>query len=42
LPYLGKVAGVYTGWTPLLDRGQLFSEDLDVEDPWQFKNIRVT
>jgi homospermidine synthase len=42
LPYLGKVAGVYTGWTPLLDRGRLFSEDLDVEDPWQFKNIRVT
>jgi homospermidine synthase len=42
LPYLGEVAGVYTSWTPLLDRGWLFSEDLDAEDPWQFKNIRVT
>lgn len=42
LPYLGKVAGVYTGWTPLLDRGWLFSEDVDIEDPWQFKNVRVT
>jgi homospermidine synthase len=42
LPYLGKVAGFYTDWTPLLDRGWLFSEDVDIEDPWQFKNIRVT
>ena len=42
LPYLGKVAGMYTDWTPLLDRGWLFSEDLDIKDPWQFKNIRVT
>jgi homospermidine synthase len=42
LPYLGKVAEFYTDWTPLLDRGWLFSEDVDIEDPWQFKNIRVT
>ena len=40
-PYLGDVVGVYTDWTPLQGRGQLFSEDLDREDPWQFKNIRV-
>jgi homospermidine synthase len=40
-PYLGDVVGVYTDWTPLEDRGYLFTEDLDTDDPWQFKNIRV-
>jgi homospermidine synthase len=40
-PYLGKVVGVYGDWTPLLDRERLFPEDLDRDDPWQFKNIRV-
>jgi homospermidine synthase len=40
-PYLGEVIGVYTDWTPLLDRGVLFSEDLDPSCPWQFKNFRV-
>lgn len=40
-PYLGPVVGAYTGWTPLDGRGQLFPEDLDHDDPWQFKNIRV-
>jgi homospermidine synthase len=41
-PYLGDVAGVYGDWTPLADRETLFPEDLDRDDPWQFKNIRVT
>jgi homospermidine synthase len=41
-PYLGEVVGVYGDWTPLVDRERLFPEDLDREDPWQFKNIRVT
>lgn len=41
-PYLGKVVGVYADWTPLAGRGQLFAEDLDHDDPWQFKNFRVT
>ena len=41
-PYLGQVAGTYTDWTPLQRRGQLFEEDLDRDDPWQFKNFRVT
>lgn len=41
-PYLGKVAGVYTGWTPLSGRNHPFPEDLDASDPWQFKNFRVT
>ncbi|ABS62974.1 Homospermidine synthase [Parvibaculum lavamentivorans DS-1] len=40
-PYLGTMTGVYSDWTPLLDRGLLFSEDVDEEDPWQFKNFRV-
>jgi homospermidine synthase len=41
-PYLGELAGVYSDWTPLQDRGWLFKENLDTEDPWQFKNVRVT
>jgi homospermidine synthase len=40
-PYLGSVVGAYSDWTPLQDRGQLFPEDLDEADPWQFKNFRV-
>ena len=41
MPYLGPVTGSYTDWTPLVGRGRLFAEDLDVGDPWQFKNVRV-
>ncbi len=41
LPYMGEMAGVYTDWTPLEHRGTLFPEDLDWDDPWQFKNILV-
>jgi len=40
-PYLGKIVGKYTDWTPLERRGELFPEDLDHDDPWQFKNVRV-
>ena len=40
-PYLGEVVGVYGDWTPLDGRETLFPEDLDRDDPWQFKNIRV-
>jgi homospermidine synthase len=40
-PYLGELVGVYGDWTPLKDRERLFPEDLDRDDPWQFKNIRV-
>lgn len=39
--YLGEVVGVYTDWTPLTGRSTLFAEDLDLDDPWQFKNFRV-
>jgi homospermidine synthase len=41
MPYLGTVVGEYTDWTPLYRRGELFAEDVDATDPWQFKNIRV-
>ncbi|EQD27168.1 Homospermidine synthase [mine drainage metagenome] len=41
-PYLGPVVGRYSDWTPLHERGRLFSEDIDAADPWQFKNVRVT
>ena len=41
LPYLGPVVGAYSDWTPLYQRGQLFPEDLDQADPWQFSNVRV-
>ena len=40
-PYLGDVVGAYSDWTPLQDRGVLFPEALDQDDPWQFANIRV-
>lgn len=40
-PYMGKLVGSYTSWTPLQDRGILFPEELDYTDPWQFKNFRV-
>jgi homospermidine synthase len=40
-PYLGTLTGAYTDWSPLLDRESLFPEDLDLTDPWQFKNVRV-
>jgi len=40
-PYLGPVVGVYSDWTPLYQRGELFAEDIDSTDPWQFANVRV-
>ncbi len=40
-PYLGRMAGAYTDWTPLHGRGGLFPEDLDTADPWQFRNVIV-
>jgi homospermidine synthase len=41
-PYLGNVFGEYTEWTPLVHRGELFPEDVDTSDPWQFKNVLVS
>jgi homospermidine synthase len=42
LPYLGEMAGEYSDWTPLRDRGGLFPEAIDTDCPWQFGNFRVT
>ena len=39
-PYLGKLTGAFTEWTPLQGRGELFPEKLDVDSPWQLQNIR--
>ena len=41
LPYLGEMAGAYSDWTPLADRGVLFAEEMDTTCPWQFGNFRV-
>jgi homospermidine synthase len=41
-PYLGQVFGCYTDWTPATGRGELFPEDVDYGDPWQFSNVLVT
>ncbi len=41
-PYLGDMVGEYSDWTPLVDRGVLFPEEIDREDPWQFRNFRVS
>jgi homospermidine synthase len=39
-PYLGKLKGQFTDWTPLQGRGELFPEKLDVDNPWQLQNVR--
>jgi homospermidine synthase len=39
-PYLGRLVGEFTEWTPLDGRGKYFPEKLDVETPWQLQNIR--
>jgi len=39
-PFLGKLTGAFTDWTPLQGRGELFPEKLDVDSPWQLQNIR--
>jgi homospermidine synthase len=41
-PYLGPVIGQYTDWTPVAERGQLFPENVDRDDPWQFSNVLVS
>jgi homospermidine synthase len=38
--YIGRLVGQYTTWTPLQGRGELFEETLDIDQPWQFQNIR--
>lgn len=40
-PYLGEMVGSYGDWSPIAQRAAMFPEDLDEDDPWQFKNFRV-
>jgi len=40
-PYLGPLVGAYAAWTPLTGRSTLFPEDIDADDPWQFRNVLV-
>ena len=40
-PYLGDVVGEFSDWTPLVDRGVLFAEEVDATCAWQFGNFRV-
>jgi homospermidine synthase len=40
-PYLGAVFGELTHWSPLEGRSALFDEDVDRDDPWQFRNFLV-
>ena len=45
-PYLGQFISTPSDWTPLKHRKQSFGQyskpDLDVSDPWQFKNFLIT
>jgi homospermidine synthase len=45
-PYLGNNLSLPQDWTPLKDRASYFAKytpaDLDVGDPWQFKNFLIT
>lgn len=38
-PYLGRIEGHYTDWTPIAHRINRFAEEIDHDDPWQFTNF---
>jgi len=40
-PYMGKMYGEYTDWTPIKNYTELFPRPVDLKDPFQFKNFRV-
>jgi homospermidine synthase len=46
MPYLGKFISTPKDWTPLKHYSSFFGgynrPQLDLEDPWQFKNFLVT
>ncbi|MFO1144011.1 MAG: saccharopine dehydrogenase NADP-binding domain-containing protein [Amaricoccus sp.] len=41
-PYLGRIEGHYTDWTPIATRWPQFAEEIDESDPWQFQNVLAT
>lgn len=41
-PYLGAVEGHYTDWTPLTHRLEHFPGDVDLTQPWAFRNVLAT
>jgi homospermidine synthase len=41
-PYMGRMYGEYTDWTPVQNRKPLFPNGANYSDPWQFKNFRVS
>ena len=45
-PYLGNFISTPSDWTPLKERKPFFGKyskpDLDLSDPWQFKNFLIT
>lgn len=40
--YLGEAFAVHGDWTPQRERRWPFSVEPDKDDPWQFRNMRVT
>lgn len=40
--YLGRIEAHYTDWTPIATRWKQFDEEIDENDPWQFKNVLAT
>jgi homospermidine synthase len=40
-PWLGELVGQWGDWTPLAGRTELYDEEKDLADPWQFVNFRV-
>lgn len=42
-PYLGEVSGSWSDWSPLAGRNFPFVEtQLNMDDPWQFQNFRLS
>ncbi len=37
--YMGKMIGAYSDWTPIKNREPGRENEIDISDPWQFKNI---
>lgn len=40
-PYLGKIVGIQSNWTPLQDRSELYGKQWDERNVWSFENFRL-